>query len=260
MTEESSNDFAMDSEVAGDAENTDLGEAVISTERKLIHRAYLHLRVDDYEVAQANIEQKTAKYEGYIVESTVYHDELAIASGVMSVRIPAQHFQAFLLDTEKEAKNIIERNVTGEDVTEQYIDLEAKLKAKQIVEERLIGFMNEAEKTEDLLQISSDLAVVQEEIDSLIGKLTYLKNQTEYATIDISLVEDGVKVPEIGANDLDTWEKTKKQFLTSINFLLAFGSGLLVFIVGNLPVLVILLGVGSGIYIFARRQLKKKKE
>lgn len=57
----------------------------------------------------------------------------------------------------------MDSSITGQDVTEEYIDLESRLKSKQAVESRLLSFMEQAEKTEDLLAISKDLAKVQEE-------------------------------------------------------------------------------------------------
>lgn len=262
-TESSANDIAIDSE----AEEMDAEENAVTDEkmedmpeiRKIIHRAFLYLQVNDFEEAQKNIEKKVGKYEGYIVESTVYHDEEELANGNMTIRIPATNFQDFLADTEKEATNMIERNVTGEDVTEQYVDLEARLTSKRVVEERLLRFMEEAEKTDDLLKISSDLAVVQEEIEQLVGKINFLENQTAYSTVELNLAEERVILPDIGTKGFDTWNKTKKQFFTSINFLLAFGSGLIVFFVGNFPVILIVLAIGTSIYFFIRLKITPKK-
>lgn len=262
-SEMSSNDMAVESEVADYADEEVVksdDSSEIAVDRKMIHRANLQLRVSDYAVAQSNIEKKVAKYEGYIVQSNVYRDEEETSSGYMTIRIPDNHFQNFLADTEKEATNVIERNVTGEDVTEQYIDLKARLTSKQVVEERLLQFLKEAEKTEDLLRISADLAAVQEEIERLVGKINFLENQTAYSTVEINLLEERVILPEVGTKGFDTWEKTKKQFLTSINFLLAFGSGVIVLVIGNIPVLLILSAIGVGIYFFIRAKMKKDKK
>lgn len=263
--EKSSNGMAIEHEVGEfedeQAEATeDHGGEELIVDRKIIHRANLQLRVSDFAAAQSNIEEKVAEYEGYIVESNVYHDEDELSNGYITMRIPAKHFQSFLADTEKEATNVIERNVTGEDVTEQYVDLEARLTSKRVVEERLLQFLKEAEKTEDLLRISGDLAVVQEEIESLVGKKNFLENQTAYSTVEIGLFEERVILPEVGTKGFDTWDKTKKQFFTSINFLLAFGSGLIVFFIGNIPILLILIGVGVGVYLVMRSKMKNHRK
>ncbi len=231
---------------------------MIPTNRKIIHRAELQLNVKNLENTQLTIEKKVSEYGGYIVESNVHRESEESISARLTVRIPEQHFQKFLTDAEGEAAEVLNRNVTGEDVTEQYIDLESRVKSKRTVEKRLLEFMGKAEKTEDLLKISSDLSNVQEEIELIVGKMKYLENQTSFSTIEIAMYENSVIVPGLDNNNLDTWEKTKKQLATSTNFIFAAGSGLIVFFIGNLPVLILLLLVGIGIY-FGIKRMKKPK-
>lgn len=210
-----------------------------TTKRMIIHNAIIRTQVKDLTKAQSNIEQKVKKYGGYIVESNVYQDNDQITSGNMIVRIPEKHFETFLSDTEEVASKVLERNVTGQDVTEQYIDLNSRLTSKRAVEERLLEFMKGAEKTEDLLKISSDLASVQEEIEVIVGKMKYLENQSSFSTIELTMEENRIIVPEIDGKELNTWEKTKKQFISSTNGLLAAASAFIVFFIGNLPFLLI---------------------
>lgn len=181
-------------------------------------------------------------------------------SGSIKLRIPQTHFQNFLHDAEGQAAEVIQRDITGQDVTEKYVDLGSRLKSKRVVEERLISFMNSAQKTEDLLKISTDLAAVQEEIETIEGKMKYLENQTALSTINITLYENKVVVPEIEKDNLNTWEKTKKQFIKSTNVLLAAISGLVVFLIGNLPIFIILLIIGILIFLFIRRVMKRKQQ
>ena len=238
---------------------TDAGKVVseVSTDRMIIHRANLQLNVKDFAKAEQNIEKKVTEYGGYIVESNVYREDDESVSGEITVRIPEKHFQKFLTAAEGEAADILKRTVTGQDVTEQYVDLKSRVKSKRAVEERLLDFMGDAEKTEDLLKISSDLATIQEEIELIVGKMNYLENQTSYSTIEIMMFENRVIVPELDNKDLDTWDKTKKQLATSTNFLLAAGSGLIVFIIGNLPIFILLLLIGFGVYFaFIRKRVK----
>ena len=120
--------------------------------------------------------------------------------------------------------------------------------------------MKGAEKTEDLLKISSDLAKVQEEIEVIVGKMKYLENQTSFSTIELTMIENRVIIPGIENNDLNTWEKTKKQFVTSTNALLATGSAIVVFFIGNLPVFLILGVIAFAVYwMIKRRRFEQKK-
>ncbi|MFJ7826085.1 DUF4349 domain-containing protein [Psychrobacillus sp. NPDC096623] len=226
--------------------------------RMIIHQARISTTVKDLEKAQHNMELKVKKYDGYIVESNVYMESDETSTGNMVVRIPEKHFETFLSEAEAEATKVLEKNVTGQDVTEQYVDLSSRVKSKRAVEERLLAFMKDAGKTEDLLKISTDLAKVQEEIEVLVGKINYLKNQTSFSTIELTMNESRVVIPEIENKELNTWEKTKKQFITSTNSLLSIGSGIIVFLVGNLPVLVLLAIIAAlVIWGIKRRKIKE---
>lgn len=150
---------------------------------------------------------------------------------------------------------MLDSNISGEDVTEEYVDLESRLKSKRVVEERLLAFMEEAEKTEDLLKISNDLAKVQEEIDQIVGRMKYLENKSDLATVTIHIEERNVSLT--GEEDLNTWERTAEQFKKSLNFLMSFFSGLVVYVVGGFPIIAIMALIGLIIYYIIRKQRKK---
>ncbi|MFD6209805.1 DUF4349 domain-containing protein [Peribacillus sp. NPDC060253] len=232
-------------------------EEKMTNERKVIHQAQLELKVKSLEKAQMKIENKVEEYSGYVVESNVYREDEEKVEGSITVRVPEAHFQDFLSDSEGQASKVVGRNVTGQDVTEQFVDLKARLKSKRAVEERLLAFMQDAKKTEDLLKISSDLAAVQEEIEQLTGQMKYLENQTSYSTVTITLSQDRIVVPGIENKELNTWERTKKQLATSANLILKAGSGIIVFIIGNLPILVIL-GGAVAVVLWAMKRREKR--
>ncbi|MFJ7470378.1 DUF4349 domain-containing protein [Peribacillus frigoritolerans] len=248
----------MDASLSGNKVQEESAEKEgMTDERKVIHQAQLELKVKNLEKAQMKIENKVAEYGGYVVESNVYRENEELVEGTITVRVPEAHFQDFLTDSEGEASEVVGRNVTGQDVTEQYVDLKARLKSKRAVEERLLAFMKDAEKTEDLLKISSDLAVVQEEIEQLTGQMKYLENQTSFSTVTITLSQDRIVVPGIDNKELNTWERTKKQLATSANLLLKAGSGIIVFIIGNLPILIILGGAGAVVHWVIKKRGKR---
>ncbi|WP_053366036.1 DUF4349 domain-containing protein [Bacillus sp. FJAT-27245] len=228
------------------------------SDRMVIRNAELHLRVKNFENAQKSIESKAEKLGGYIVESSVSRDGGEQTSGIMTIRVPAAKFESFLHEAEKDAAEVLDRSIRGEDVTEQYVDLESRLRSKKAVEARLLDFMKGATKTEDLLQISADLGTVQEEIEQITGKMKYLQNQSSLSTIKISLFERKLIAKATTPEELDTWARTKKQFISSTNFLLSAGSGLIVFFVGNLPVFLILIVGGLIIFFFIKKVVKRR--
>ncbi|TWE08995.1 uncharacterized protein DUF4349 [Neobacillus bataviensis] len=225
----------------------------------VIYQAELELRVKNFENTVQNLEEKAKKYGGYIAESSVTKDGTEQVSCSMKLRIPQAHFQEFLNDAEGQAAEVLKRNINGQDVTEEYVDLESRLKSKRAVEERLLSFMKNAAKTEDLLKISADLASVQEEIEVIEGRMKYLENQTSLSTVSITLYETKVVVPELEKDQLNTWEKTKKQFMNSTNLILAALSGLVVFILGNLPILIIFVLLGFLVYLYYNKKKRQNK-
>jgi len=225
----------------------------------VIYQAELELRVKNFEDTAQNLEEKAKQYGGYIAESSVTKDGTEQVSGSMKLRIPQAHFQEFLNDSEGQAAEVLKRNINGQDVTEEYVDLESRLKSKRAVEERLLSFMKNAAKTEDLLKISADLASVQEEIEVIEGRMKYLENQTSLSTVSITLYETKVLVPELDKDQLNTWEKTKKQFMNSTNLILAALSGLVVFILGNLPILIIFVLLGFLVYLYYNKKKRQNK-
>lgn len=223
------------------SERTEDSAKTIKVQNQMvIYQADLQLRVKKFDQTVRSLEEKVLKYGGYITESNVSKEGNEELSGSIKIRIPQKNFQAFLHDAERQAADVLYRNITGQDVTEEYVDLESRLKSKRIVEERLITFMKGAVKTEDLLKISADLAAVQEDIETIQGRMKFIENQTSLSTVNITLYEKTVVIPAIDKDELNTWEKTKKQFMKSTNMLLVGLSGLVVFIIGNIPVLAIL--------------------
>lgn len=252
-TEENSEQVVVEDKEANQSIDTNSTE-----DRMVIYTANLTIRVVSFKDTLKLVKQQLTSANGYIVESNSYSTgDGESLEGMITVRIPQGTFDSFLQSVEKESTKVVDRSITGQDVTEEFVDLESRLKSKQVVEKRLLDFMEKAEKTEDLLKISTDLATVQGEIEQIKGRMNYLNNKIDMATVTIHVIEDKVKVPQLENNELNTWEKTKQQFMNSVNFLLKICSALFVFIVGSLPVIIVL-GVLLFLFLIIRRIRRKK--
>ncbi|MFZ3580149.1 DUF4349 domain-containing protein [Virgibacillus sp. DJP39] len=225
--------------------------------RKIIYTANLHILVKNFQKAVKDIQKQVSERGGYIVESNMYGDSgEGSTNGQITARIPQDKFRQFIQFVEEGSSKVIQSSVSGQDVTEEYIDLESRLKSKRVVEKRLLSFMEQAKKTEDLLTISEDLATVQEEIETITGRMKYLQNKSDLATITIEIQEKNVTISGINQDELNTWEKTKQQFLQSINFLIAAFSGIFVFLIGNLPILIVFGIIGFVALIMVKKKRK----
>ncbi len=229
-------------------------------DRKVIYTADLQVEVKNYEKSLQNIQSEVTRFDGYIVESSMYEDpEISAKNGQITARIPQEGFQEFIKIVEEGSSKVLESSTSGQDVTEEYVDLESRLKSKRVVEDRLLSFMEQAKKTEDLLKISSDLADVQGEIEEITGRMKYLENKSDLATVTIFMQENNVSIKGTGKDKLNTWEQTKQQFMKSINFLITACSSVFVFLIGNLPIIILIGIISLAIVVFIKKRSKVKK-
>jgi hypothetical protein len=225
--------------------------------RKMIYKADVKVEIENYAKARSAITSLVTRYQGYILSSSDYESENE-KGGSMVVRIPQAGFSSFLDELDKLATKIPDRSIQGQDVTEEYVDLSSRLKARQAVEARLLQFMAEAKKTEDLLKISADLAKVQEEIEQIKGRMRYLDENVSYSTISIMLVEKKVTATIDDVTDASTWEQAWLTFHQSLLAILAFLKWLVVVIAGTIPVLLFLAVPGVPVFLYLRRKRKSK--
>ncbi|WP_211202274.1 DUF4349 domain-containing protein [Salicibibacter cibarius] len=244
-------------EVATSDEETGDGSEDITdvdmSDQMIIYNGDIAIEVDEFNEAQRQIEEHVEHMDGYVVESTVHDHDNENQSGTFSVRIPQENFTPFLDELEAMGTEVLERSTYGDDVTEEYVDLESRLQSQETVEERLLTFMEEAENTEDLLDISDDLATTQEEIEQIEGRMNYLENNVAYSTVNIDMQEMAASTLQ-DRQSLNTWGQATSLFTDTINVLVSFFSGLVVVMIGLSPVLVPLLIIAAAVVFF----LKKK--
>lgn len=228
-------------------------------DRKVIYTADLQVEVKSYQQTLHAIQNQVTNMNGYIVESSMYEEQESGAKiGQITARVPQDTFQEFIKFVEDDSSKVVESSISGQDVTEEYVDLESRLKSKRVVEDRLVSFMNQAKKTDDLLKISSDLAKVQEEIETITGRMQYLQNKSDLATITIYIEEKNVKISGTGKDHLNTWEQTEQQFMKSINFIITAFSSLFILFVGNLPIILLISSLLLFVYLAVKRRRNRR--
>lgn len=230
-----------------------------NVDRMVVYEGNIAIQTTTVADVIKKVEEKIANTNGYIVESTIEHvGDSSKKNAYLFVRIPVGEFDSFLEFLDEISDKILERNISGKDVTEEFMDIESRLKAKKVYEERLFAFLEEATKTEDLLKISKDLSEVQSEIEQMEGRKKYLQNRSEFASLHVRIIDAAIDVPEIGnQRDINIMEKTKKVFNSSVNAILYFFANVIVFVVGLLPIWLFIAIIAAGIYIGVK--LKKAK-
>jgi hypothetical protein len=231
-----------------------------STEDKMmVYEAHIELETEDYDQFYQSLQTRMEENEAYIIETNVHKTERGNREGFIRLRVPQNNFETLLSEFEDVSDSIQSRDVSGRDVTKEYVDLDSRLEAKQKVETRLLTFLEQAEATEDLIKISQDLERVQSEIETLKGQMNYLENQSDFSTITLNIKETKVVVPKVESKELNTWEKTKQAFFSSINAVVNFFSWIVVFVIGYSPILVLLIAIGVVGWLLFRKRRKQTK-
>ncbi len=157
--------------------------------RHLIRRATLRLRVDDYPDARAEVAALAERFDAYIggEEERRYPGRI---ENTLTLRVEAARFEALMEALVALGDEVDARTVAVEDVTRQYVDLEARLAARRAVADRLTTLLARANSVTDVLAVQTQLAEVQEEIEAAEAQLRYLRNQVALSTITLTLFEE----------------------------------------------------------------------
>jgi hypothetical protein len=231
--------------------NTFVGNSTRSTpmsKRKIIRTGEMKFKVNSLEKSTKVIQALTQKCNGFI-SSMNQNNTTYLASNVLAVRIPIDQFDYFLFQIKEEALYADYIRVDAKDVTEEFIDIESRLKNKRAVQLRYIEILQSKAKTvEDVLAAEEKIRVIQEEIESKEGRLRYLKDNITLSTINIEMYERAEQAEVAVVYDKGFFSKAKDGFVNGWSFIL----GLLVGLINVWPILLII----SLIIIF-RKRLKR---
>ncbi|PUA38901.1 DUF4349 domain-containing protein [Paenibacillus elgii] len=224
--------------------------------RKIIYKANLVMQVEKYQEAQAKIQEAVKQSGGYILQFNENTSGLE-KSGTFVIKVPATGFQSLLALLER-IQPTLQKNLQGQDVTEEYVDLAARLKAKQVVESRLIAFMEKAAKTDELLAFSNELGKVQEEIERIKGRMRYLEQNVAMSTIELKLTQKNSSAEVIQARGQGPLGQRAAEALSGslavLGFLLQWA---FVFLAGALPVIILLILIGIPVWLLRKRRKEK---
>src|SRR5450830_343489 len=157
------------------------------TDRKIIFNASLSLDVVDAEKAFSDCEVLAATYGGFVAESSLQKsDTQVLATAVL--RVPADKATQLMNDLAG-LGTVTSRSSGSEDVTSQYIDIQARLKVLRAEEEQLVGFLKKATNIKDMLAVQEQLRTVRTEIEQYEGQQRYMDNATSLATVTVQLVQ-----------------------------------------------------------------------
>ncbi len=225
-------------------------------ERKIIRNANLTLETNAPEEAQQKITAIAESKGGFVIESSQSSSDAQATTRdtvTMTIRIPAAKFNETLDEIRKTSSRVIVETVKGQDVTEEFIDIEARLKTKKALEEQFLGIMKQSKSVEDALNVQRELADVRGEIEQIEGRKRFLENQSSLSTVKIELQSPTA----FSANSAGFFYQLGQAFSTGFSGALSF---ILVFVTALIALVPVLLFVVLPIYLLMRYLLKRNRK
>lgn len=227
---------------------TSIGDRDAGFERKVIKNAEIHLEANDPDTLQKVIVGVAEANGGFVLSTEQSMSDVTRNvrdSITVTIRVPADRFTLAVETIRASADRFLVEALKGDDVTEEFIDVQARLRAKKALEEQFIQILKQAETVEDALSVQSRLAEVRGEIEKIEGRLRFLENQSAYSTIKVHIQTPST----IAANSAGFFgrlgDSAGRGFDAASNFTL----GLVTFAIGALPVVLFL---GIPIFLIGR--------
>jgi Domain of unknown function (DUF4349) len=156
--------------------------------QKLVRTAHLRLQVQDYEKSTRIFHQKIKARQAFVTDGTEERQGDNLENNLF-IRVDNRYFDALLADLLQESIYLERKNIKVADVTEEYIDHQARLQTRKKVARRYLELLDKARNVKDILQVEQQLTSIQEEIEAAEARLRYLDHQVAYSTINLNYYE-----------------------------------------------------------------------
>ncbi|MCP4361239.1 MAG: DUF4349 domain-containing protein [Chloroflexi bacterium] len=250
--------FAADIGESVDMSTTVNQSAPVQQERLIIRTANLSLIVSDTEETLADISQMADQNGGWVVSSNVYQYNDNAKSGDITMRVPSSGFNNALDALKEMAVEVESENISGQDVTEEYVDLNSRLGNLEATADRVRAFMDEAKNVEEALAVNQELSRLEGEIEVIKGRMQYLSQSASFSTITVFLTPDIVTLPvQVGGwRPQGVAKDALETLLETLQGLASFAIWVIIYIV---PIL-LLIGVPLWLVIrFVWRRWRRRK-
>ena len=163
-------------------------------ERMIVRTGEMSLVVEDVVGAKDEIAQLAARYEGYVVSSQISGEEQDMR-GYISIRVPDDKFESALAELRDLAVRVTSESTASRDITEEYVDLQSRLKNAEATESQYLALLAKATDVEDILRIYERLSQVRREIEQIKGRMQYLERTSSMSLIEVRLKPEATAKP-----------------------------------------------------------------
>lgn len=184
---------------------------------RVIKNIALQIRIDDGDFQRqfARVGTIAEQFGGFVTSSQVSETDGELASGTLTLRVPVDRFEQAVARM-KDLGKVTAEDRSGQDVTKEFVDLEARLKQAKTEEAFYLRLMDQTETISDMIQVQSHLSGVQLRIESIQGQLNYLNDQTSFSSISVRLYEPGAEEAGLPKGLAKAWEEAIRGFQSVI--------------------------------------------
>ncbi|MBP6015090.1 MAG: DUF4349 domain-containing protein [Candidatus Promineofilum sp.] len=208
-------------------------------ERLIIRTADMSIVATDTEQALAQIAAMADSSSGWVVESSVYQSTDTAKSGYIRIRVPAEGFQSVLDSIAGLAVEVTNLTTSGQDVTEEFVDLSARLGNMEATAARLRQFLADSKNVEEALAVNVELSRVEGEIESLQGRIQFLQQSSDFSSINVNVTPDVLAQPiRVGG-----WQPSgvaKEAIEALVSMLQVLANAVIWFVLFALPILLVI--------------------
>lgn len=158
-------------------------------ERKLITNGNISFETNSIATTRKQIYEAVKSTKAYVTADNTYKNEGSI-SNTMMIRVPSDNFDLLLSQSIKGVEKIDNKEINVKDVTEEFLDISARIKTKKELENRYLEILKSASKVSEILEIEREIGQLRAEIESIEGRLKYLQNQVSYSTLTIQFYQN----------------------------------------------------------------------
>lgn len=166
-------------------------------ERMIVKNAEVSVLVENSDVAIDRLTQIVGDVDGYIISSRIWFQEYEGENykyASVTIGVPVSQFEVSLRRIRDLSLRVMDENASGEDVTDQYVDLESRLRNLEATRERIQSFLEDAKSVDEALRINQELAAIEAQIEEVKGRMNYLSDRSAFSTITVTISPDLPKI------------------------------------------------------------------
>ena len=237
--------------------NDQYGETAVAGDRKIIKNAYLEIEIEKgkFQETLFKLTNLAEQSGGFVSDSQSYSDtEGNLTSGYITLRVPSNKFNSALSKI-KGMGTLKSSSTSGQDITQEYTDLESRLRNYEAQEEVLLELMKKSTKVSDSIEVQRELSNVQGEIEVIKGRMNYLDDMVSFSTINVNFHEPDPVKTAAGWGFVEALKRGLRGAVTAFNWIVMV-------LIATIPLWILLGIVGLIVWqiIKARKRRRAIKE